>query len=347
MLPEGVQLDFAFVDDNEDSNSSAMLRLYGAAVLESEKRPPDALYNVDGVTHQWAVSTFEHLARQKQRLIEHAKAGRYTYIWFVDSDLLCESSTLRVLLASNVDIANGVFWTRWTPEAPPLPQIWQQHPYGMEGLGWREAEFLEVLGERQLVRVAGGGACTLMRMNIFEGQSAPRYYPRLGGLPDDGMWQGEDRTFALTAERARCVQYADGWPDIFHAYHIKQRTPEMLEQYEELLSAPRQTAAGYGDLVALTISPLTDQALQDQLRPEARAVRGRLGALRLLPELEVALMGMTVGTQRIVEVRYPASWPLQPYRGKHGLLLVELLDAKPMGYAPVLAEDAFAALESR
>ncbi len=347
-LGADVAYDLAFVDDNEDAESSELLRSSGAVVLPPEERAADALYAIGSDSHHWNERAFEHLARQKQRLISHAQQHHYTHIFFADSDLIMEPSTLRVLLADGVDIANGVFWTHWTPQAPPLPQCWLAQPYGLAGLGMEEGAFLDALSERQLVRVMGGGACVLMKLDALT--TVPgrhvRYWPRLGReLPQEGMWQGEDRTLAVLAERNRIRQYADGWPDIFHAYHPEQRGAEILAEVEELIHAPTQTQAGYGDLILVKMTSLTDKGLQDVMLPEVRSVRGRLGALRLLPEVEIALLDMTVGSQRIVETHYPPHWPLPIYAGKEGLVMLELVDAKPMGYAPVLADIMFKALE--
>ena len=70
-------------------------------------------------------------------------------------------------------------------------------------------------------------------------------------------------------------------------------------------------------------------------------VRGRLGALALVPELEEAICEMTRGSTRIVPVHFPVSYPLPQFRGTKRLIKVELVDCKPMGYPPVVERELY------
>jgi hypothetical protein len=286
------------------------------------------LYEVDAVTHRWNVSTFEHLAKCKQLLIDYAVNEGFDYIFFVDSDLLLDPGTLQSLYAAQVDINNACFWTSWQPGAPAQPQCWLTHPYGLEGMGMAEHEYLRALDEHQLVRVAGGGACTLISCKVLD---RVQYHPRLPIPQQDGMWQGEDRSFALQASRYHIQQYCDGWPRVHHCYHPNQRTVEDIAASWEQLHAPQQLYAKVGDLVNVTITPLEDVPLQQHLDPRARCVRGRLGGVRMAPEIEVALLDMTVGERRIVDFTVQPGHPVYP-AGMKRALQVELVDARPYVY---------------
>lgn len=341
-VPQDAELAFGFINDGDWEQTDILSKLPGVFILLGEPRPQDALYGVSAETHLWNVSTFEHLARQKQRLLNHAIAAGYTHVFLVDSDLLLEPTTLVSLWETKCDIANAVFWTAWQNGGQPQPQCWLSHPYGLRGLGLEEHEFFQQLADRQAIRVAGGGACVLVATAAL--QRGVVYHPRMPGLPMDSMWQGEDRTFAIHAQRLHERQLADGWPDVFHAYHPEQRTPEALAEAWQVLAAPRQLFAKYGDMVSLTLEPLEDPGLQESLagKPELRCVRGRLGGLKLAPEIEAAVVEMQAGEQRIIEIHFPAWSNVGHYRGRKKLVQVKLVDIRPYGMPPVLADVAFA-----
>jgi hypothetical protein len=354
ILPPDVQVDYAFVHDGDEEQREILRTIKPVAVLAPGARKSDQVYNIGSDTHNWSVPTFERLALNKQKLIalatereEQAKFGiqhGYDYVWFVDSDLVCEPTTLKSLLFAQCDIVSGVFWTQWQRgSGTPQPQTWMRHPYGQEGLGQDQHEVLESLSQRSLIRVAGGGACHLCSVAALEAGAS--YHPRIDGLPDVGMWQGEDRTFALKAEKNHIRQYADSWPDIYHAYHKDQRTPEMLNEMLRVLGAPRQERAKYGDLISLRLTPMEDAALQDGLFPEAANCRGRLGQLKLAPELEQFVRDSKVGSEGIVDIAFPWYHGVPGYAGRTKAIKVEFIDAKPWGYAPVLAEHMFRSLQ--
>lgn len=340
--PADAELRFGFINDGGEEQLEILRRLDPAIVLPGDPRPDEAVYAVTEQTHIWQIATFEHVAKQKQKLIRYAEEAGYTHIFFVDSDLLLEPTTLLSLWATEGDIVNAVFWTRWSPEQPPMPQTWLRHPYGLAGLGLEEHEYLGALARREVVRVAGGGACFLV--STAATRSGLRYHPRLPGLPEEGMWQGEDRTFSILADRLHIRQLADGWPDVYHAYHPDQRTPQALTDAWDVLAAPRQLFAKYGDMVNVTLTPMEDPTLQSTLqrRPESRSIRGRLGGLDLAPEIEAALLEMKPGESRMLDVHFPQWAAVPQYRGKQRIIEVTLVDVKAYSVAPVLADVAFA-----
>ena len=347
VLPAAVSLDFCHLLDLERSEhdagavQAALDEVKSASqVVCSDPRPADAEYAVDGPTHRWSEATFDHLAKNKQRLFDYALAEGYDYFWLIDTDLLLDPMTLASLYAVDEEIVSAVFWTQWAEGGRnlPDPNVWLKNPYGLDGMGLTEGEFLDKLSRRRLLQVKGGGACCLFSREAMEKAS---YYPRLEGLPQEGMWQGEDRTLALRAERAHVLQWADGWPDIFHAYHPKMREEAVLQAATEMLLRERKTEAAYGDLVNLMIMPLDEP----RLRGQDFAVRGRLGGLHMVPELEQAVVDMKVGEERIVEVTFPMTWPIPDLRHRKRILQVQLVDVKEYSFAPVLADHMFGGLE--
>lgn len=322
------KLDFAFVDDCDDPDSKMMLMLAGK-VFQAGPKEHGSEYAVDETTHRWTLPLFAWLAKEKQRLIDYARDNNYDAIFIVDSDLILAPDTLASLVATQKDVVSAVFHTKWTPDSPPLPQVWLAHPYEFQGMGREAHEFLGDIAERKLVRVAGLGACTLIRSGVFDRIA---YWPLLEGLPTGGMWQGEDRHFCVRAQRNHVELWADAWPDVFHCYRPSD-IPN-LSSVREKLSASKIGHPGTGDLVSFTIQPLEEPNMAGYVEH----VRGRLGCIRVLPEIENALLNMSAGQDRIIKVRFPMYYPMQEYRGNTKLFRIKLLGIRDNHYAPVLDE---------
>ena len=314
-----VAVDLCYIADPALPEESAEVLSSVARVLPAKPKPAEAEYAITSTTHHWTIPTFHWLAREKQRLLDLAVEERYDAVWLVDSDLLCGPDTLASLLASEKPVVSAVFWTRWTPGAAPLPQVWLRQPYELDGKGWKAHEFLEALANRQLVRVGGLGACTLIRTDVLDRVG---YWPLVEGLPSHGMWQGEDRHFCIRAQRAHVELWADAWPDIFHVYRPEdvEKIPDALERLNQSFMSPRM-----GDLVSFTVEPCEEPALADY----KEHVRGRLGQLKLLTELEQCILDMMVGDERLVSIQFPHWYPIPQYRGRKRTLRVRLIGAKP------------------
>ena len=336
ILPPRVTLTPCFVDDNTDPASSQMLQEYceGHKGLYLDGRAPDTPHFDDQhpLTHQWSGDAMVRVGQIKDTIIHEAVAGAYDALWLVDSDLLCGPRTLWSLWYADAPVACAVFWTRWQPEAPPLPQVWLRHPYQLDGRGIEQPEFLHSLATRQRTQVWGQGACTLYRTSVFQKGLS---FDRVPDLPTDGMWQGEDRHLCTRAERLHIPMVADAWPDIFHCYAPKDqaRVDEMwIRLMDEVPGHPKTD-----DLVSLHLRAVEPIAVAGgQMMGQLQHVRGRLGRLSLADELEAAVRGMERGERRIVSVTYP-HWSKSMFRGTKRLIEVRLVDWRPHGYAPGLA----------
>lgn len=340
-LPPNHRLTYAFVLDTADPAVrdlvTSFVQTHGGWIADSPAPDQQDFADDQDRTHLWTDSAMARVGALKNRIIQHALDVRADYLWFVDADLLCDRYTLRSLLDAKGRIVCGVYWTRWHKPYQgqvihAAPQVWLNHPYVLHGRGWTEPEFRKALVERRLVPVYGQGACTLIRRDVLE---AGVDFTRLPDLPTTGMWQGEDRHFCVKAERLHIPMLADAWPNIFHVYHPEDA--DQIGAWSQELLAEISGTPRLGDWVSLKLEPL--ELLHQGALPQW--VRGRFGQIKLAPELEDAVAGLTRGDSRAVRVHFPVTYPLDPYKGQVRLIRVTLLDHKPYGFAPVVRDELY------
>lgn len=296
-------------------------------------------------THQWSASAMVRVGAAKDRILARARELDADYVWLCDSDLICDCTTLASLLAVGQSLTTAVYWTHWsalgteTRRVHAAPQVWLRHPYTLSGCGLTETEFRTRLATRQLTRVYGYGACTVIdRRALHAGVS----FARVPDVPTQGLMGGEDRHFCIRAQMLHVEAWADPWPDIFHIYHLPadlERAPEFATR----LAVPHPQRASFGDAVSLTIQALEPIPWSGggwTAIPPQR-IRGRLGQIALVPELEEALYACERGQHLDVPVHFPAHYEVPYYQGKRRLMRVTLHDCKPFGFAPVLENEMF------
>jgi len=303
--------------------------------VEHHGANPGGDYGDGAETRLWQPAAMQRVAALKNRLLQHVLSGAFDACWLVDADVLCDPTTLQSLWDTSEPIVAGVYWTHWQKPntaasdfAHAGPQVWLRHPYFLNGRGYTEAEFRDVLVRRQKVRVWGLGACTLIHRAVVE---KGVNFTKVEGLPPGPMSEGEDRAFCARADMLHLPLYADAWPDIWHAYHPEEYCDierRLLGLGETNIDSPR-----IGNLVSVVLRNLE----QPDVPPEF--VRGRLGTLGVLPEIEEAIGGLTVGESKLVRVHFPAEYKFAPYRGQTRIFHVELLDAKPFHLPPVIDEE--------
>src|SRR6185436_17038531 len=98
------------------------------------------------------------------------------------------------------------------------PQVWLRHPYQLDGRGLDVAKFRRKLVNREVTRVWGQGACSLIRMPVLHAGIDFTHIPNEPAI-QQGMMVWEDRHFCIRAERGHIDMWADPWADIFHIYH--------------------------------------------------------------------------------------------------------------------------------
>lgn len=341
-LPNRVQVDYAFAADYPDPNDPALAYLQ-TWVEERKGRilVPDQTSAVDftdehPISHQWTEGAMNRVGALKTHLMRLCVEGQYDYLWLVDSDLVLDRTTLASLLGANRAVTAAVYWTRWNAGDPHLcagPQVWLKPPYQLALPHYPETEFRRTLAvDRQLERVGGLGACTLIARSVIEKGVG---FGKPPGFPAGGLMDGEDRHFCEWARRLHVDLWADAWPDIFHCYHPTDR--DKLPAIAAELGQDHPMRANHGHLVNLRLTNL-----EDGVGPVN--IRCRIGDGTLLPELELAVLEMQRGEDRMVKVHFPATTPQAgglALAGQTRLILTELLDCKPFGLAPVVRDEFY------
>lgn len=294
-------------------------------------------------SHQWGQSAMARVGAQKNQIINYALSIKADYVFFCDADLILDKYTIGSLIDCEKPIVTATYWTRWSKKAtegqrvPASPQVWLRHPYFLDGRGQDEAEFRDKLLSRNVQRVWGFGACTLINRRVLEAGLNFDYLP---DVPKEGLMGGEDRHFCIRAERMHIDAYADSYPDIFHVYHADQDVPKIPEVVARLARDHPETASR-GDLVSLRLRPLEPLPVAPGRVQHSPAIqiRGRLGQIGLLPQIEEAVYELKRSEKKIVKVSFPISSPVGFLRGRQRLIEVSLLDVKPFGYSPVVEDD--------
>lgn len=338
--------DFA-PGDQGAQESVALLKAFTPNVVERTNQGND--YSEQGPSHQWTPTAWHRCGAFKNEIIQRTLDGGYDALWLVDADVLCDPYTLQSLLDAEAPIVAGVYWTHWLKQPPgaaqvihAAPQVWLRHPYQLDGHGLTEADFRKLLITRQLTRVGGLGACTLFhRSALAKGVS---FAPVPEGLPPGPMADGEDRHLCERARRLHLPLLADAWPDIWHAYHPSEYTD--IEKWMARLGRERpQAPPAPGDLVSFKLElnePIPQpQNAQMLTYVGPQFVRGRLGTLGLLPEVEEALASMTPGERRVLHLHFPAHYEYTTLRSQTRIATLTLFDAKSFGAAPVVEEELF------
>jgi hypothetical protein len=306
-LPPDTTLHLCHVDDftqEQKKPGRALLKKAGSKILSGVDQVAIVDFNdALDTTHHWEQSAFERVAQNKQLLFDKAVKEGYTHVWICDTDLLLDHTTLSSMLAVQRPCVAAVFWTRWNPGAPSQPQTWLRHPYQLDGRGLSAAEFRRRLVDKQLTRVYGLGACMLVHTDVLK--HGAHYWPLLPELvAAGGMNAGEDRTFSLLCERLHVDMWADPFPDIFHVY--RPEDTELMDVFLQEFQTRQHNDSlypTYGDYVSLQIVPLEDPHVGGQ------SIRGRVGQLRLLPEIEQAVLGMRRGDRKVRAYSRPERWP--------------------------------------
>ncbi|MBC7105201.1 MAG: glycosyltransferase [Firmicutes bacterium] len=275
----GLRVTFAFVDDTE--GGSELLREFAAArdnvrLLPGDRSPLS--YHCDEHTHHWREDLIWKVAAYKDRLLQMARDDGFDYVFLVDSDLVLHPRTLVHLVGLDKDIVSEVYWTRWTPDLEPLPQVWVGDQYRLypakrgevlddKEVARRQREFLEMLRRPGTYRVGGLGGCTLIsRRALLLGVSFAEIH-NLGLV-------GEDRHFCVRAAALGLELYADTHYPPYHIY--RESDLAGLEEYKKRCFPERRARKGRrrksGITLAMLVRNEADRYLELVLGHAARYV---------------------------------------------------------------------------
>ncbi|MCM3574110.1 hypothetical protein M3172_13020 [Mesobacillus subterraneus] len=235
---KGLDITLLFIDDNNNEESSELLRKLSVSrekviIYKSEDKES---YVCDNETHRWRESLIWKVADFKNMMIKVALENNFDYLFLIDSDIVLHPNTLEHLISTEKDIISEVFWTKWKPNMPELPQVWLWDQYGLFNMNRgekitenemliRQQNFISQLRKPGIYEVGGLGACTLIsREALIKGVN-------FDVIKNLSFW-GEDRHFCVRAAALGIDLYVD---TNYPAYHIYRETDlgEGLDKYKK------------------------------------------------------------------------------------------------------------------
>lgn len=159
--------------------------------------------------HIWTDENLDKMSKLRNCTIEKAKS--YDYWFSVDTDLILQPETLKVLLEADKDIVSEVFWSK-APNGEWWCNAWMYDIYDPDGQlpKWREPG---------LYKVGMTGACTLAKTKVFNENV------NYSKIPNLKIW-GEDRWFCIRA----AVEGYEMWLDTHYpALHLY--TEDIYNEY--------------------------------------------------------------------------------------------------------------------
>ncbi|WP_281951143.1 hypothetical protein [Nitrosophilus kaiyonis] len=231
------EIFYYFIDDNDLLESKKLLKKFykkNKEFIIIKQGYSNDKYICDNFNHQWNDELIWKVANYKNEIINFARENSFDYLFLIDSDLLIHPKLISHLINANKDIISEVFWTKWTPEGPELPQVWQCDEYNLfpaELIKANEDEklkavldFIEKLKKPGIYRVGGLGACTLISKKAINcGVSFDKIY-------NLSFW-GEDRHFCIRAVALGFELYADTYYPPLHLY--REDDLKKVEQFKE------------------------------------------------------------------------------------------------------------------
>ena len=223
---DAIDVDFYFIDDNLEEESRQLIARFTAENHNTflVKARDDKPYFCNESTHIWEDELIWKVAGFKNSIINNAREDNYDYVFLVDSDLVLQPQTLEHLVNCGKDIVSEIFWTKWEPDFPVLPQVWCSDQYILYNKSRKESlsenqvlertlSFLNELKVPGLYKVGGLGACTLISKKAIQaGVNFNEIY--------NTSLVGEDRHFCLRAAALGFELFVDTHYPAFHVYRM-------------------------------------------------------------------------------------------------------------------------------
>jgi len=223
---EELEVSYLFVDDNDEVKSSQMLNTFSLenknVIIYKNEEELEQNYFRDDNTHYWNDQLIWKVAKLKNMMIQITKEFNYDYLFLIDSDIVLNPVTIKHLVSLNKEVVSEVFWTKWKPGFPELPQVWLVDEYGMfyknrneqlthEEAIRRENEFVNKMRIPGVYEVGGLGACTLISKSAIEKGVS---FDKIKNL---SFW-GEDRHFCVRAAAIGIELFVDTHYPAYHIY---------------------------------------------------------------------------------------------------------------------------------
>ncbi len=211
-------LSFWFYDDNDNAESSSLLRGFAReAPFEVTLLPPLELGHCDyrrtDDSHGWNTQVVDRVIRIKNAALARVLSTEACGIFLLDADILIHPAALEHLWGLGVPIVSEICWSRFRPGAAYMPNAWDVQTYVH-----RSADSVLRLREPGVYEVGGLAACTLVRREVLErGVSFAR-------IPNLDLW-GEDKHFCVRAACNGFKLFVDTHYPAFHIY----RSTELAE----------------------------------------------------------------------------------------------------------------------
>lgn len=217
-------IDYMFVDDNVDENSSKLLADFERE--ESEvyivRGNGKGIYLCNDESHNWDDDLMLKVANYKNTIIDYTIENGYDYLFFVDSDLVLHPNLIKHLKHANKEIVSEIFWSKWHNDMPLEPNVWLFDEYDLvpkrlgEKLSEKEMEirksrFLNQLRTPGLYEVGGLGACTLISRAALKAGVSFKPIKNL-------TIHGEDRSFCIRAAVLGIDLFVDTHYPAYHIY---------------------------------------------------------------------------------------------------------------------------------
>ncbi|WP_348620776.1 glycosyltransferase family A protein [Paenibacillus polymyxa] len=233
---ETIELSYLFIDDNDNPLSSKILLEFSesTANVMIHKNSSTDYYFRNEITHSWDEQLIWKVAQLKDIIIQIALEYNYDYLFFVDSDIVLHPRTIEQLKNTEKEIVSEIFWTKWYPDSPELPQVWLTDQYNMsyknrseqlsqEEIAKRESEFIRKLRVPGVYEVGGLGACTLISKSAIEKGV------NFKEIKNVSFW-GEDRHFCIRASALGISLFVDTHFPAFHIY--REEDLQKVEQFK-------------------------------------------------------------------------------------------------------------------
>lgn len=238
---ERVPTNFVLIDDIPEEDKEAKDVLYSMfdPAISSIHRSSLAIDTTsadhipmaaDETTHYWDRGAFRRItllrnflfAGIRQRLLDDPDIIE---VLLVDSDVLLSPLTT-INLSAAFDIVDGdwsivspIYWTKFTPEAREMPNVWDYHPYDFAG----PKRIQELREAHTPISVGGLGAVTMMTRRMAERiwQEFPAPFSPIESLRKVlGDWEDKHFCVKMNVAFGDCL-YAVQLPpgaDVLHLY---------------------------------------------------------------------------------------------------------------------------------